>query len=283
MPADGDSAHARDVATDASKARDRQFVTALARGLEILRAFAPNQTLLGNQEIARRTGLPKPTVSRLTHTLTTLGYLTYSARLGKYQLGTPVLALGYAVLANLGIRTLARPLMQEVADFSRGSVAMGARDRLDLLYIEYCRSSAAITLRLDLGSRIPIATTSMGRAFLAAFPERERAYLMDHIARREGERWPKVRAGIEQAIEDVATRGFTLSVGEWQKDVNAVGVAIVPADGSPILAFNCGGPAFLLSRERLETEIGPRLVNMARNIEVLLGHRGLGSAERGAA
>ena len=91
-----------------SPQRDRQFVEALARGLEVLRAFAPNQVLLGNQEIARATGLPKPTVSRLTYTLTKLGYLTYSDRLGKYQLGAPALALGYAVLSNMGIRQLAQ-------------------------------------------------------------------------------------------------------------------------------------------------------------------------------
>ena len=50
--------------------KDRQFVTALARGLDILRAFHAGEGMLGNQEIAHRTGLPKPTVARLTHTLT---------------------------------------------------------------------------------------------------------------------------------------------------------------------------------------------------------------------
>src|SRR5256885_13076191 len=49
---------------------DRKFVTALARGLEVLRVFTPTEGLLGNGEIAERTGLPKPTVSRLTYTLT---------------------------------------------------------------------------------------------------------------------------------------------------------------------------------------------------------------------
>ena len=46
--------------------KERQFVLALARGLEILRSFEPGDRLLGNQDISRRTGLPKPTVSRLT-------------------------------------------------------------------------------------------------------------------------------------------------------------------------------------------------------------------------
>lgn len=253
--------------------RDRQFVEALARGLEVLRSFQPNHAQLGNQEIARATGLPKPTVSRLTYTLTKLGYLTYSDRLGKYQLGAPALALGYAVLSNMGIRQLARPHMQELADYSGASVALGSRDRLNLIYVEYCRSNAAVTLRLDLGSKVPIATTSMGRALLAALPDNERDHIMDFIAKRDPDRWPQIRAGIERGIDDYQTRGFTMSVGEWKSDVNAVGVPLIPADGSPIVAFNCGAPSFQLSRERLETDIGPRLVNMVRGVEVLLGHR----------
>src|SRR5438552_3903344 len=107
--------------------RDRQFVETLARGLEILRAFSPHRALLGNQEIARYTGLPKPTVSPLTYTLTKLGYLTYSDRLGKYQLGAPALGLGYAVLSSMGIRQVARPHMQQLADYADASVALGSR------------------------------------------------------------------------------------------------------------------------------------------------------------
>ena len=61
---------------------DRQFATTLARGLEVLRCFTPLEPLLGNKEISVRTGLPKPTVSRLTYTLTKLGYLRHNMRLG---------------------------------------------------------------------------------------------------------------------------------------------------------------------------------------------------------
>jgi DNA-binding IclR family transcriptional regulator len=263
---------ARDLNTGKT-GKDRQFVTALARGLEILRAFVPNDGPLGNQEIAQRTGLPKPTVSRLTHTLTRLGYLNYLDRLEKYQLGTAVLSLGYAVLANLGIRMIARPFMQELADYGGASVSLGSRDRLNMVYIEHCRPDTPITLRLDLGSRIPLATTAMGRALLAALPDDERSYLMEHIAEADPKQWPRVRAGIEQGIEDYRTRGFTLSPGDWQPDVHAVGVALKPPDGSPMLALNCGGPAFLYDRKRLVNDLGPRLVNLVRNIEAAVGRQ----------
>src|SRR5579863_2019219 len=141
--------------------KNRQFVTALARGLEVLRCFERGDGLLGNQEIASRTGLPRPTVSRLTYTLTRLGYLEHVHRLGKYRLGTAVLSLGYALLNNTDLRQTLSPLMQELAEYADASVALGARDRLHLVYLENCRSSATLTLGLEVGSRIPIATTAM--------------------------------------------------------------------------------------------------------------------------
>jgi DNA-binding IclR family transcriptional regulator len=254
--------------------RDRKFVEALARGLEVLRAFTPNEGLLGNQEIAARTNLPKATVSRLTYTLTQLGYLTHVQRLQKYQLAPAALSLGYSALVNMRIRQIARPYMQELANYASATVALGCRDRLSVIYIEHCRGKATPMLRLDLGSRLPMATTAMGRALLAAMPPKERGYLMGHIAKREGERWPKVRAGIERAAKDLATRGFVLSIGEWQTDINAAGVPLVlQSDEAAAFAFNCGAPAFRLSKEQIESEIGPRLVNMVRNVEAALNGR----------
>jgi DNA-binding IclR family transcriptional regulator len=251
-------------------APDRKFVVALARGLEILRAFTPSEGLLGNQELVSRTGLPKATVSRLTHTLTKLGYLNHIERLGKYQLAPAALSIGYSALVNMRIRQVARPYMQELADYASASVALGSRDRLNLIYIEHCRGRDGVMLRLDLGSRVPLATTAMGRALLAALPAKEREWLITHIQRKEGERWPKVRIGIERAIRDLNTKGFATSFGDWEPDIAAVGVPLVLADGSGVFAFNCGAPAFQLSKEKLETDIGPRLVNAVRNIETAL-------------
>jgi DNA-binding IclR family transcriptional regulator len=249
---------------------DRKFVASLARGLEVLRAFTPNEGLLGNRDIAQRTGLPKPTVSRLTYTLTKLGYLTHVERIGKYQLAPAALAIGYSTLANMRIRQVARPLMREFAEYAGASVALGTRDRLNILYVEHARSPGSMLLRLDLGSRVPIATTAIGRALMAVLPESEREWLMDHIARREHDDWPKLRAAIERGVDEVRQRGFTVSCGEWQRDVAGVGVPVIAENRSGVFAFNCGAPAFQFTRERLENDIGPRLVNLARNVEAAL-------------
>jgi DNA-binding IclR family transcriptional regulator len=113
----------------------------------------------------------------------------------------------------------------------------------------------------------------MGRALLAALPASERKYLMDHAAKHDPKNWPRIKSGIEQAVEDYRNHGFVISAGEWQSDVHAVGVPLLPPDGSPILALNCGGPAFLFDRKRLTEDLGPRLVNLVRNVEAALMRR----------
>lgn len=246
--------------------KDRQFVTALARGLELLRCFTPRESLLGNQELAKKTGLPKPTVSRLTHTLTRLGYLRHLPHSGKYQLEVGVMSFGYAMLSNLSIRALARPLMEEMAGYAKAAVAMAARDRLSMVYLDVVHGEANLTMRRQVGSHLSLHRSAIGRACLAAMPEDEREFILGHIRKRHPEDWPKVRKGLERAFRDYADYGFCLSLGEWQRDVNAVGVAL-HHESHGLLAFNCGGPSFHLKREKLEDDIGPRLLHMVHNIE----------------
>ncbi len=248
--------------------KERQFITALARGLEVLRCFRPGDRLLGNKDIAKRTGLPRPTICRLTYTLTRMGYLSYSEKLGKYQLGTAVLSLGYSLLSNLDILKVATPLMQELADYSNTAVGVGARDRLGMVYLKGCYSTkATISLNMEVGTSIAIATTSMGRALLCGLPEHEREVLMNHIRSENPKEWPHHKAGIEQALQNYQDLGFCYSIGEWRKDINAVAVPILPVAGSRLLSFNCAAPSFVLKRQMIEEEIGPRLVHMVRSIE----------------
>jgi DNA-binding IclR family transcriptional regulator len=251
-------------------ATDRSFVVALSRGLDVLRAFHPNDGLLGNQELAARTNLPKPTISRLTYTLTKLGYLTPVPRFEKYQLAPSAMALGYAALANLGVRHLSEPYREELMRETGGAVAVGGRDRHSMIYFGQSRTGL-LGVQLDVGSRVPIATSAMGRAYIWALPDDERSTLLRELRDHYGNRWSKMRDGIERAGEMLARNGFTISAGEWQEDVHAVGVPLKLNDGTGPYAFNCGAPAFRFTEDRLINDIGPRLVTMVRNIEAALG------------
>ena len=250
---------------------DRQFATTLARGLEVLRCFTPPEPMLGNKEISVRTGLPKPTVSRLTYTLTKLGYLRHNMRLGKYQLGSAVLSIGYPLLASMSIRQIARPFTKELADYCNGSVSMGVRDRLNMVYVESCRSGNGLANLPDIGTAVPIAGSVIGRAFLAACTPAEREATLNQMKVKEPEALRKYQASIAKSLEDIRGRGYCASFGELRREVHAVGAPMRRSVDGEIVAFNCGVPAFLLKKGQLEDDLGPRLVAMVRNIEAALG------------
>lgn len=250
--------------------QDRHFVTALARGLQVLACFGSGDAQLGNQELALRCGLPKSTVSRLTMTLTRLGYLIQTPDTGRYRLGMATLSLGSAMLSRLDLRQVARPLMQELAAFAGASVSLGARDRLSMIYIEHCRGPAALTLSMDVGARIPLATSAIGRAWLAVIDETQRAAVMSEVRSGDEAAWPKVRAGIERAVKDHAKLGVTCSFGDWQRDVNGIARAFHPGGGLPPMAISCGGAASGLAKDFLLEKVRPRLVELTQRLEATL-------------
>jgi DNA-binding IclR family transcriptional regulator len=251
---------------------DRHFVTALARGLEVLACFRHGDRVLGNQELSKRCGLAKSTISRLTHTLTKLGYLIYVEDSAKYALGTATLSLGSAMLSRLDIRKLAHPLMQELAEFGQCMVSLGSRDRHSMIYIDAVRGSAAVTLSLDSGARIQIATSAMGRAYLTAVQEAERNAIMESVRElADPNRWPDLQRGVVKALLDIRELGVCCSFGEWQKDVNAIALPVRPGGGLPPMAISCGAPAYMVSKEFLLDKVRPRLIALANELEASLG------------
>lgn len=242
-------------------------MSALARGLSVLRAFGPDNRAIGNAEIAKRVGLSKPTVSRITFTLTELGYLRYDEDVGRYTLGPGVLTLGYDVMAQMEIRDIARPLMQELADYADANIYLGAPDGTEIIYIEACRTPASMAIRLGVGSRIPLPTTGMGRAYLAALTREKREQLIKQLAPDYGDDWPEVEAKMREAITFAEEHGYGLSGGDWVSEANSAGAVIRRRDGYPVYAINVGGLRSIITNERLESDLGPRVLGVARQIE----------------
>jgi DNA-binding IclR family transcriptional regulator len=250
---------------------DRHFVTALARGLDVLACFRRGERILANSDIAARCGLARSTVSRLTHTLTALGYLHHVAESGGYRHGTALIALGATALAGLDVRQLARPGMREIAILSNASVGLGVRDRLSMRYIECCRGEAAIALNMDVGSRLSMARSAMGRAYLAVCDEAERRTILDDIRSVDDAGWPRLRDGVERAIADYREFGCARSFGDWQPTVSAIAVAFRPGGGLPPMSINCGAPSVIIDRGMLMHEVRPRLIALAASLEGVMG------------
>jgi DNA-binding IclR family transcriptional regulator len=240
--------------------RDNQFNQGIAKAFAILRCFHDGETGLTNKVIALRTGLPQSTVSRLAYTLLEMGYLTYSEEDAIYRLGPGVISLAAPILSGLGFRKRARELMQDLANESQATVALGSRQAMRMVYLEVRHSRDAILLN------VRIATTAIGRAYLYALPEAERARLMTEIEAATGDDWPSVRKRIDQSFEDIAEYGFCLSIGEFHPEINVAAAPLRYEPTGDVYAINCGGPASLVTPKRLETRFGPRLVDIAGQI-----------------
>ena len=173
-------------------------VSALERGISVLRCFSEDRPFLGHAEIARITGIPRPTVNRLVATLLSLGMLrpaTSPAAGDRFMLGPGVVSLARVFLANLDVRAAARPAMQTLAEQLGASVYLAVRDGMEMVLIEACRPrSSMLSARLDVGSRAPLPNSALGRAYLSAMPEAQRTQLIDSMRLLRGPEWDRHRA-----------------------------------------------------------------------------------------
>jgi DNA-binding IclR family transcriptional regulator len=255
----------------AENAGDAAFATTLAKGLVVLEAFQAAPTRLGNMELSARTGIPRPTVARLTYTLAEFGYLRYDRDLAKYRLGARALRMARPLLAGMEFRQVARPLMQEVAESVRGTVSIGLLDGTEAIYVETARSGDVGPHVPDIGLPIPVVSTAMGRAVASILPTAECALLEERLRADAADLWSTHRDKYRAGIRQCADRGFCTCHGEYIASIHAVAAPLFYSRSlEQSFAINCGIPAFRLQSGQLESEIGPRIRALAASIRSLV-------------
>ena len=259
-------------APEEAVASGKDEVSALARGLAVLKAVAEADEPLSNRELAEGTGIPKATVSRLAATLLSSGFLRQTAGSERFSLGPATLQLGNAYLRTFDFRQRARLHLAELAEAAGANVHLTVRDGLDMLLIETLRPRSALILsRMDVGSRMTIATSAAGRAYLSALPPAQRAALYDEIRASVGEAaWPQTQSRLEAAAQEHARLGYCSSFGEWHPDIHALGFSLRGVEGE-LYGVSVGGPAYKLPREWLVEKVAPQLLETRRAIAREIG------------
>jgi len=242
---------------------DPNFVTALARGLELLRCFRTGEAMLGNQDFVRRTGFPKATVSRLAGTLVQLGYLRYDDSLGKYALDAGVLALGFSYLSASDVVSLARPHMLAFAQAYGVSVSLGKRERMEVIYLESIRNDAGVMLGLGVGSRLSLMSSSMGRAYLAALPAARRERVLAEFALAYPEQWKQQEAPMRAALAEAERLGYSASFRDWHPAIHACAVAFRPVGEKDLHMISCSASYGTVAEQVFHETLAPALQALA--------------------
>lgn len=246
-------------------------VTALARGLTVLRTIAAADAPLSNRELTELTGIPKPTVSRIIATLVSAGFLFRLPDSERFVLTSSVLELSNGFLRNFDIRARARPFLIELAERTALSVHLAVRDRFDMVVIDAIRPrSAVLVSRLEIGSRMNLSRTAVGRAYLAALEQPERDKLLIGLQQAEGDDWGHLGKRLESALQDTLERGFAIATGEWYDGLNAIALGFVGPSGERY-AVNCGGSADQCPRDWLISRAAPALLECIANIVLEIG------------
>lgn len=249
--------------TAAAPKKDRQYVTALARGLAVLRAFSNERRELGSSQIARLTNLPQPTVWRLCKTLLDEGYLLPAQNGEKLQLSPAVLSLGFSALATIPIAEIAKSSMQIIADRFLAGCSLGVRDGNSMLLVQRSQGeNAQLVLNLHVGSRLPLCDSAMGSAYIAELDEAERRQLLDEIRDSDELRWSERKESIDAILKEYRKYGYIANVAGFHSQLNTVATAFTSTDGRTY-SLTCGTPSSKLDIDTMRNEVAPALLQCA--------------------
>lgn len=246
------------------------IIQVVSRAFDVLRCFEGHEARLGNLEISNRCGLPRSTVSRLTHTLTRMGQLVYLPRDQKYRIGPSAIAMSSSMMKGSQLRHLIREQLQDVAEHLPGTVGFVIPDRFHLVYFEYARSAAAIGLHQVSGNRLSMASTAAGAAYTAALQPEAADALIAEMEREDSgaAETLKLRLGVNRQF--LRERGYVAVCGQWSSHINGVAVPVWSPQYQTFVVVTIGLLTTIYDEERLHKEVAPLMVELGRSVGVLL-------------
>jgi IclR family pca regulon transcriptional regulator len=255
--------------------QNRYTIDALARGMLVLSLFSAERPALSLGEITSAAGLNKSTAFRIITTLEQLGYLEADPATRRYRPGLGVLQLGFAALASMEVRQVARSHLERLAEQfeETASLAVLDRDGQDIIYIDRVRNRAIVGVMLGVGSRVAAHATSLGKALLADRSDADLANWLATLPTAALTEYTLTREALLADIRLIRSRGFALSDQELAIGLRGAAAPIRDSSGHAIAAISISGPASTLRLERLEQEIGPAVAAIAQRISRALGDK----------
>lgn len=245
---------------------DRDYVGALASGLEVLQAFDAEHPRMTLSEVAARTEMDRAKARRFLLTLHALGFVKRSGR--QFELTPRVLQLGYAYQASNQYRAVIQQYLEDITAELGESSSLAVLDGDDVVYV--VRSSARhrlMAITLSVGTRLPAAYTSMGRVLLAQLPETE---LKAFLARVKLEAFTAFSItdtkALNKDIAKVREQGYSIVDQELDSGLRSAAVPVFAGNGELLGAINISTNA---ARVDMETLMGVYLPRLQKEAEAV--------------
>jgi IclR family pca regulon transcriptional regulator len=242
------------------------FIEAIARGLDVIRAFGPGQPVMSLAGVAAASHLPRPTARRILLTLEQLGYVRAASGQsgGGYELTPRVLDLGMSYVLSRGLWEVARPHMEALVAQTRESTSIAQLDGSDIVYVARVAVPKIVTLAVTIGTRFPAMQTSLGKVLLAALPLAEAERVLAERSRSGiTTRWQPDAAERAAALREVRARGWALTDEQLAPGIRSVAVPLRDGEGRVIAAVNVNSHAAETSLDVLMNRHLPLLLQTA--------------------
>jgi len=245
---------------------DRDFVTALASGLEVILAFDQQSPRMTLSEVAVKTGMNRARARRFLLTLHALGYVRKQHR--SFELAPKALQLGYAFLSSNGYRNVIQQHLEDITDATGESSSMGVLDGDDVTYV--ARSAAhhrLMSISLSIGTRLPAAYTSMGRILLAQLPDADRAAYLERVTlSRHTEHSITDKATLAARLVEIREQGYCIVDQELDSGLRSLALPAFDANGELLGAINISTNAARIDIPTLTKNFLPLLREKAKLI-----------------
>ena len=218
---------------EARKIQNRDISLTFVKGMSVLKAFDTSSTHMTLSQIARATGLNRAATRRLILTLVQLGYVKQEDRV--FSLTPRILVLAGGFLQGRRFGKTIEPVMRSFSDQISKAISMAMIDGCQAVYVAHAGARAdTVSLGFTVGSRLPLLSSAIGRALVAACPEEQ---AQDLIANAPLERHTKTtdmdRESIAADIAETAKRGYAFVDGEFEAGVAAIAIPVKPNQGEP--------------------------------------------------
>jgi IclR family pca regulon transcriptional regulator len=257
--------------------REPRFSQSLERGLAILECFTPERPVRGIADLANELGMSASTTHRYVLTLTALGYLVQDAR-RKYRLGLSVTTLGMSALSSTSLREHARPHLEELSRQAQYTIALGVLEGPEVMYVDRIRAARKgqhlIDLGLDVGSRLPVHSSAMGKLLAAALPaDEQRRLLAELTLPRSGPHTITSRSALRGELARIGEEGLAVGDQELAPELYEVAAPIRSDTPDTIAALSMQAHSSMITLEQLVEHLGPHLISTADRISARAGYR----------